>query len=275
MNEFLKRAGLFTSLFVAVACGVTKPQELPAPEVSDPVYRVATYNVGVFGKSGTNTTGMVAAMLKEMDVQVVSLNEVDCRTARHPEDQLSDLADSLGGWRRLYAPAMDYKGGQYGDGIVYEPHMELLGRMQLQLLKGEGAEPRALAVCEFEDFVFCSTHLDHISTAAQLVHAKRITDCLTETYGASGKPVILCGDLNAEPDGETLALLKENWTILSPTGNTFPADKPIKCIDYIMVLKSTASRLKLLDAAIVSDFTSGDVTVASDHLPVVVSFKVE
>lgn len=275
MNEFLKRAGLFASIILPVACGVTKPQELPAPEVQEHIYRVATYNVGVFGKSGTNTTGMVAAMLREMDVQVVSLNEVDCRTARHPEDQLSDLADSLGGWRRLYAPAMDYKGGQYGDGIVYEPHLALLSQMRLQLLKGEGAEPRALGVCEFEDFVFCTTHLDHVSTAAQLVQAKRITDYLTDTYGASGKPVILCGDLNAEPDGETIAQLKENWTILSPTGFTFPAHRPSKCIDYIMVLKSTASRLRLLDTAIVSDFTSGDVKIASDHLPVVMSFKVE
>ena len=77
-------------------------------------------------------------------------------------------------------------------------------------------------------------------------------------------------DFNALPDSATIAFLKENWTVLSPSGSTYPADRPSKCIDYIMVYKNAADRVKVTGAQIPVEFNTGDVTVASDHLPVYV-----
>ena len=59
-----------------------EPDPAQEPTEADPVtYRIGTYNVGVFSKSGTNTTEMVAAMMKEIGVQVLSMNELTISTA--------------------------------------------------------------------------------------------------------------------------------------------------------------------------------------------------
>ena len=231
---------------------------------------IATYNVGVFGKSGTNTTQMIASMMKELGVQVLSMNELDSCTLRHPEYQLKEFADAMGGWNYNFAPAMSYQGGKYGVGTVSDPGLEVTGKHSLTLPKGDGSEQRALAVTVFEDFVFCSTHLDHHSADAQLEQAKLISAWAELFYGDSDKPVFLCGDMNAYPDSETIKLLKRDWTILSPLEFTFSAKNPQKCIDYIMVYKNASGKVKVNGSGIASKFTSGDVAVASDHLPVYV-----
>ena len=256
-------------------CGVTKTRDLPGPDRDGKTFRLATYNVGVFGKSGSNTTGMVASMLKEMGVQAVSLNELDSCTVRHPDYQIKGLADAMGGWNWWFAPALDYQGGKYGIGIISEPGLRVLRRHKLALAKGDGSEPRALAVCEFEKFVFCSTHLDYVTVASQVGQARQICAWVEAMYGKSDKPVILCGDFNAGPDSEVLALMRENWTVLSPQEFTYSAKNPHECIDYVMVYRNAASRVKVLDAAIPTVFATGDVKVASDHLPVYVKFEIE
>ena len=234
---------------------------------------LVTYNVGVFSKSGSNTTGMIAQMLKEMGADVVSLNELDSCTTRNPSFQIRDLATEMGGWDWNFAPAIDYKGGKYGVGIIAAPGMEILSRKRLTLDKGDGAEQRALAVCVFRDFVFCSTHLDHRSADAQYNQAKQINSWIEATYGATDKPVFLCGDFNALPGSATLVYMRDSWTVISPNGFTFSAKNPSKCIDYIMVYKNAASRVEVLSAVIPTSFRTGSVSIASDHLPVLVKVK--
>ena len=245
----------------------------PAQEPASETLRLATYNVGVFSKSGTNTTFMVVAMMKELGVCALSMNELDSCNTRHQVFQLKTFAREMGSWDYTYAPALDYKGGWYGIGITSDPKLNIIKRFRLKLSKAGGSEVRALAVNEFQDFVFCSTHLDHKSKDAQLVQAGEITSWVETTFGNSRKPVILCGDFNALPSSETIAYMRKNWTILSPYGFTYPANNPSKCIDYIMVYKNAADRVSLKEAKIATDFKSGDVTVASDHLPVYVDVE--
>ena len=233
-----------------------KPSAPDTPVVEEPdadVLRLATYNVGVFSKSGTNTTLMIVEMMKELGVCALSMNELDSCNTRHQVFQLKSFAREMGSWDYTYAPALNYKGGWYAG----------------------GSEVRALAVSEFQDFVFCSTHLDHKSKDAQLVQAGEITAWVEKTYANSRKPVILCGDFNALPSSGTLAYMRQNWTILSPEGFTYPASNPSKCIDYIMVYKNAADRIELKDAKIPVKFTTGDVAVASDHLPVYVDIVIK
>ena len=256
------------------------PPGKPAPEVQgdDPApdkgsLRLATYNVGVFSKSGTNTTGMVAAMARELGVSALSMNELDSCNTRHNVFQIKLFAEAMGGWDYTFAQALDYKGGGYGIGIASDPSLQLQKRFRLKLDRGDGSEQRALAVCEFRDFVFCSTHLDHKSKTAQLAQAAAITEWIKATYGNTDKPVFLCGDFNALPTSETISYMKREWTILSPFDFTYPASQPVKCIDYIMVYRNAASRVELLEAEVPVAFKSGDVRVASDHLPVYVDVK--
>ena len=258
---------LITCIISATACRHGGNNTEPA------VLTLATYNVGVFDKSGTNTTGMIASMMKELGVQVLGMNELDSCNLRHPEFQLRDFAEAIGGWNYIFAPAINYKGGKYGIGTVSSAELKPVRQYGITLDQAGGAEQRAMAVSVFDDFVFCATHLDYKSAEAQISQVKQICAWASVNYGDSDIPVFMCGDFNAEPDSETIKLMKKDWTILSPLQPTFSAKNPVKCIDYIMVYKNASQRVKLLDSGVAAEFKTGDVTVASDHLPVFV--KVE
>lgn len=282
----MKAVLFLCTVLLSALCNKAPGQELPPPSGTPPqekspvpapakgAIRLTTYNVGVFTKSGSNTTDMVAAMMKELGTKVISMNELDSCTTRNPSFQIKLFAEAMDSWNYTFAPALNYQGGRYGIGIASAPDLQILKQYRIKLEKAGGSEVRALAVCEFADFVFCSTHLDHKSHDAQMVQARQITDWVASNYGTSGKPVVLCGDFNALPDSGTITYMKENWTIVSPSGFTYPASAPAKCIDYIMVYKNAADRVKLLDAQIPTTFSTGDVKVASDHLPVYVDIEI-
>jgi len=255
-------------IFALTACSA------PSKKNAD-TYTLVTYNVGVFSKSGTNTTDMVASMMKELSPDAISLNELDSCTLRNPSFQIKEFAQKMGGWYYLFAPAIKHQGGKYGIGIVNSPRLKILRHHYINLDKADGGEQRALAVAEFPDFVFCSTHLDHRSANAQLLQVAQIDSLVAADYGSSDKPIILCGDLNCLPDSGTIQELQKNWTIISPDAFTFSAKKPSKRIDYFLVRKSTAGHIEVKDARVCKTFESGDVAVASDHLPVMVKIKIK
>ncbi|MBP5567568.1 MAG: endonuclease/exonuclease/phosphatase family protein [Bacteroidales bacterium] len=263
---------LLIAVLFSAACKNNPGKDLPSP--TDGVVRIGTYNVGVFDKSGFDSTEMIAAMMKELGVQVLSMNELDSCNTRHPSYQIKLFSEAMGEWGYNFAPAMPYKGGAYGVGVAYSPKLKLIRESDLSLAKGDGSEPRAVAVCEFKDFVFCSTHLDHRSANAQLAQAQQICDWAAKQYGRSRKPVIMCGDFNALPDSETINLMKKDWTIISPDEFTFSAKNPSKCIDYIMVYKNAAKRVEVLEAKVCKEFETGSVSVASDHLPVYLKIRI-
>ena len=235
--------------------------------------RVVSYNVGVFTKSGYNRLNMVADMLHEMKADVAGIQELDsCAARTGGVYQLDELAGALGDWNYHFSRAIPHDGGAYGVGIVSKKKYRVLDSWSLSLDRGKGAEQRVLNVVEFPKFVLATTHLDHKSDAAQLAQAKTITTALSGRYAGTHKVVILCGDFNAKPNSKTIKELKKNWTIVSNQGDTYSSTKPKQCIDYIMVLDNNSS-YNLRSTAVATKFNDGDVTVASDHLPVYVDIK--
>ena len=234
-----------------------KPDTPETPETPEPgpaTYRLGTYNIGNFNKTETNSTGMVADMMKEIGVQVLSMNELDYFNQRHNVNQIANFASLMGGWKSFFAPAISYKGGQYGIGVASAPELTVLRTEALTLAKGDGSEQRACAVVEFEPFVFASTHLDHKSKDAQLEQAKTIEDWMEKNW-------------------TILSPLEPTYNAINPLEPTYNAISPSKCIDYIMVYKNAAAKVKKLDAKVMRTFTSGNVEVASDHLPVFVDVE--
>lgn len=210
--------------------------------------------------------------MKEIDADAICMNELDNNTnrTRHVY-QLKHFASLMGSWDFEYGAAMPYDGGEYGEGVT--TRKKAVNKFSVALPKGVGAEPRVLVVMEMEDYVICTSHLDHVSSEAQLGQVELITKTMKERYGDSGKPVFLGGDMNATPSSETGKLLQKDWEILTITGfGTFPSDNPSKCIDYIMQLKGTP-KCEVVGSQILRWFKSGDVTKASDHLPVMLDIK--
>lgn len=242
-----------------------------------------TYNVGVFEKSGTNSISQVASIIKEVQSDIVSMNELDSCNLRHGTFQLEEIANETGGLDFHFAQAFPFAEGAYGNGIISKS--PITARHIIALPIGNGAEPRSVAVVETEDCVFASAHLDHIGEEARIEQAKAINEWFTEKYSGSRKPVILCGDMNDTPESATIRTLSEKWDRLSGTTPTYPADLPYICIDYIFALKS-ARNVKVTcmplpvpdgskgqDSLSISPEAFEALSTASDHLPVCLTIR--
>ena len=258
------------------------------------VLRVASYNVGVFAKWDGSSIPFTAQLMKELDADIIGMQELDsCANRTGSVYQLEAFAAEMGAdWGFAYAPALKpFQGGAYGVGQTWNSaKRKVVNTFNVVLPKGKGSETRALAVVEYEDLVFASTHLDHKNDSSQLAQAVLVTETLKGLYGATAKPVILVGDFNAYPDSQTITYCREHWDVLNDVSKTtYPRWKAIKemettpqtiaetpgfCIDYIMVLKNGAAYEALACDTCVP-FEAGNVFESSDHLPVYADIRLK
>ena len=229
--------------------------------------RIMTYNVGVFGKYMDNSIPLVATLLKEAQPDIVGLNELDSCNTRHNVYQLEELNKCLGkGWNFVFQSMFPYQGGGYGVGV--ETTRKIIGSRSYDIPKTPGVRHMGLLAVETEDFVFMSTHLN-TSGSVSLEQAKLINQYVTRDYWTSGKPVFLAGDMNSRPGSDTMKELDRYWTVISAKEATFPSTGPDRCIDYVLILNNI-SGYKVVKSAACTGFKSGDVKVASDHIPIFV-----
>lgn len=229
--------------------------------------RFISYNVGKFAKYesalGHKSYPEVAKVIQEIGGTVVGLNETN-------KGQATELAKALGtGWTGYFAYAANTN---YGNSIVAAPEYKVVKEypgVDIPKVDANTSEVRSLGVVEYEDFVFCVTHLDHMSIEARKHGVKVITDWCLENYGPgkTTKPVILLGDMNCIPAEVTIANFKENWDWVSANENTFPCPNPTKCIDFVFVLKNGVSYTKGESHSVFKTLTT-DIEKASDHYPI-------
>ena len=125
--------------------------------------RLATYNThrceGWTQNSGTDRANYnnTAKVISLMDPDVIALQELDKNTTWHPTDQLQELADRTG-MRPYYCKTIDYRGGDYGIGILCKtaPKNTYAGDLP-------GEEARKFFLAEFDDYIFIATHFCHKS----------------------------------------------------------------------------------------------------------------
>jgi endonuclease/exonuclease/phosphatase family metal-dependent hydrolase len=278
---------VISALFILASCNQSPYKRVGGEDV----YRIATYNVGVFAKYDESSISATAALMTELQPDVLVMNEVDSCTSRTGNvHQLEAFVSEMPeGWEGQYAPALKpYKGGAYGVAEAWNSNrMKEVGGFNVLLPKGDGSEYRALVVKEYENMVVAGTHLEVRSENMRFVQLGIITDTLTTLYGASGKPVFLCGDFNAYPDSKVIEMAKQNWDLLSVEKTTYPKgdkweglgsvpervdDTPGICIDYIFILKNGV-KYELLGSDVGVGFNAGTALTASDHLPVFVDVR--
>jgi endonuclease/exonuclease/phosphatase family metal-dependent hydrolase len=228
---------------------------------------------------------MVVDMMKEIDTDVMSLNEVDSIVKRsNYVYQLKVFATNMGeahgtaSWKHYFASAISLGNGRYGNGVVAKPEYNMLKTEKTKLPHTTQGEQRGLAIVEFKDFIFCATHLDlqEIRTA----QAAYINDYITSKYGSVNKPIFLCGDMNCRPDGDDekeskpIREFEKKWTMVSQNAPTASSSSPKSCIDYIFLYNNDAAKkVEIVKTKVLRNFASGSVATASDHLPVFVDFK--
>lgn len=217
--------------------------------------RVMSYNVrnGV-GMDNVRDHGRVADVIYASRPDVVAIQELDSVTGRSGGRYvLGELAAGTAMYP-VYAPAIDFDGGRYGIGMLCRERPQSVSRLSLPGRE----EARALLIVEFPEYVVACTHL---SLTAD--DALASTDIIRREAARYSKPFILMGDFNSQPGSAAIDSLQRDFRTVSPAGKpTWPADKPVDCIDYVMV--ANAPCLHVSRAAVVAD------SVASDHRPVVV-----
>lgn len=225
--------------------------------------RVLTFNI----LHGATTKGdfdldKIASIIKNVNPDLVALQEVDYKTNRARN---YDLATELG-WRTKMVPlfgiAMSFDGGGYGEGVLAK--MPILASRNVPLPHSPGNEPRAalevMVELESGDTInFIGTHLEHQRESSDRIdQVKKINEVF-----ANGKyPSIIAGDLNAVPESEPIAILKKQWT--DSFGNkpepTYSSANPQRKIDYILF--RPAKRWEVIENQVICD------EVASDHCAV-------
>ena len=267
---------LFFLLLSLSVSACSKDDFTPAYPKSEGVTRLVSYNVGVFAKYAKSGYKMTARMMKELDADAVCMQELDsCTTRTKHVFQVKRFAELMG-WEYVYAKAMPYQGGYYGTGLACkdkilkksETFLHTFSVIVLSVLHPFFT----VAVADLEDYIIASTHLD-LQKETQLEEVEVINKTFTELYKDCPKPIFLLGDMNAEPNSETIQMLKTCWDILSVEGNTYSSHNPDKCIDFILQLKNGV-KCEVIESKVPTVFHTGDVTQASDHLPIYVDVKI-
>ena len=224
-------------------------------------YRILTYNVrNCRGLDNLTDYMRVAEIIKRINPDIVALQELDSATQRSNGIVVLNELASETKMHASYSASIAFQGGKYGVGILSAK--KPIGIKTVALPGRE--ERRSLLIAEFDDFIFCCTHLS-LNEEDRLESARIINSLFDNAV----KPVILGGDLNAVPESSPIKALESKWTVLNNTlVPTIPADNPRRCIDYILARKSN-HRIVVKESMVEKE------PLASDHLPVWVRIKIK
>ena len=227
--------------------------------------RILSYNIQIGREPGGSYSDPAqahldhtAAAINRETPDVAGLQEVDNKTERSGVD-----VDQLGELSRMtnlfptFTAKRDLPGGKYGIGVLSKDKPLAVDSV---IMEGS-AHPRALQMLDFGRFYFFNTHLP-LTAELRLKAVNKIEE---QALLRNDKPIILVGDLNAEPNSEEIRELKKTWTQISPDAPTFPAPAPTAQIDYVFI--RNAAEVKVNEARVVDD------PKTSDHRPVFVEVE--
>jgi len=219
--------------------------------------RFASYNIHLgIGRDGNFSPQRIAAVLAELDADVIALQEVEF--GKGDFDMFGYLCNRTG-YISVPGPTMSRPGGgEYGNALLSRHPVVGVRRIELSC---PGREPRgALDVdidCGARRIRVVLTHLG-LSPSERRQQITRLLRCVDKS---ANTPTILLGDLNEWfLWGRPLRWLRRHFAP-TPAPATFPSGRPIFALDRIWVWP----RELLQRVAVHSTPLS---RIASDHLPV-------
>jgi endonuclease/exonuclease/phosphatase family metal-dependent hydrolase len=242
--------------------------------------RVLVYNMHA-GKDAKNVDNLerVAAIVRDTRADLVLLQEVDRGTERSGRVDQPALLERLTGLHAAMGKTLDYQGGDYGIAILsrWPIRHDTLVHLPVdppQPRAGGSTEPRGALVADIAapsgTITLVNTHLDASrDDTYRLQEIDRLVALVRARAERDPRAVVLAGgDLNSTPDSPVQARTRdagwqEAWTTCADAGAgaglTYPADVPVKRIDYLYFVRGArCSSARVL------------VTEASDHRPLFV-----
>jgi endonuclease/exonuclease/phosphatase family metal-dependent hydrolase len=206
----------------------------------------------------------IAGVINKYKPDLVAMQEVDFKTNRAKNYDLPTEIGIRTNMASLFARAMYYDGGEYGEAVL--SNLSFIASENISLPHQPDSEPRAALLTKIRTkngniIQFVGTHLDHLAdNTDRLMQARAINKAL----GESNYPTLLVGDLNDGPESETLKILLHTFykpQIPEAKQNTWPANEPKVCLDHI--LYNMPERWEVIDYEIVCE------NYASDHCIVI------
>ena len=236
------------------------PQAEPPQAARTPgVLRVASYNIHkCVGTDNRFDPGRIAAVIRELDADIVALQEADRRFGRR--DGLLDMAalERDTGLRLLPLSTAAHSHGWHGNALLAREG-SLIGAHRLRL---PGGEPRGAVAAELE---LPTGRLRVVAAHLGLLRrhrAQQVAALLDHIAGADDLPTLLLGDLNEWRIGPRSALraLERDFDRIDFGPATFPSRLPVLGLDRILC--QPRGLLSCLAA-----HQSPLARIASDHLP--------
>ncbi|HEX2721913.1 MAG TPA: endonuclease/exonuclease/phosphatase family protein, partial [Gemmatimonadaceae bacterium] len=235
--------------------------------------RVLVYNIHA-GKDakGADNLERVATIIRESGADVALLQEVDRGTERSGKVDQVETLRRLTGYFGAFGKTLDYQGGDYGIAILsrWAIVSDTLTRLPVeppQHRSGVSYEPRgALRVviaAPGRQLHVINTHIDPSREDFYRLQEARTLLTIASSLRDTGVTVVMGGDLNSEPSSAVIGLFAPaGWRDAfrecgKGTGLSYPANIPVKRIDYLMITGGTRCTM----ATVLN-------TEASDHRPV-------
>jgi endonuclease/exonuclease/phosphatase family metal-dependent hydrolase len=229
-----------------------------------------TYNIHVgVGMDKKLDLQRIADVIIKEKPDLVGLQEVDRGVKRtEGKDEIAELA-RMTHMDYAFAHNLDFQGGQYGVAMLSR---FLLNNVEHHMFENKReAERRGLLRAQVDVggklVNFVTTHLDYQYSDGRVFETEQMLKFLENVNG----PLIVVADMNDEPAGDAYKLMLSKFTDAWVTsrqkgdGFSYPADKPLKRIDYVF-LRGDAMKAKKARTV---------ETLASDHVPVVVDLEIK
>ena len=232
--------------------------------------RILTFNI----HHGEGTDGNIdlprqAKVILDSKADLVCLQEVDDRTERTGRvDQTAELA-KLTGFHGEFVHQIDFEGGRYGQALLSRYP---ISQAECHWLPGTPDRERRMAGAvrlkvHEQSITLVTTHLHHNNEPFRIEQARTL-DRIFRSEKYSDSIVIIAGDFNATPDSEPLKILQEYWVSVGNASEpllTFPAEKPERQLDYILI--GASSGVKVRNVHVI------DEPLASDHRPLLAELR--
>lgn len=247
--------------------------------------RILSYNIlGGRNIDGSRNLNRIAKVINEISPDLVSLQEVDRKTAHMNGIDIPAVLSKLTEMDFVFGGAMEYDGGEYGVAILSKVPVEVYSNYPLPHSKNR--EPRTALAVKLKwtelnnEIIFISTHLDHQNSPNdRIAQANEINKIIAQYKNT---PIILAGDLNCFPHSQPMAILlkwfKDTWKS-HQDGFTFPSKEPAKRIDYI--LHDEVNPWSVTNVYTGIEVNSSDSTwhtlleITSDHLPLIAELELQ
>jgi endonuclease/exonuclease/phosphatase family metal-dependent hydrolase len=224
-----------------------------------PRLRIASYNIHACrGRDGRQDVARVAAVLGEIDADVIGLQEVESRHGRSTIDQAEALGEALG-MACIEGPLLLADRGWYGNALLTRCPVRAVRRVEFADYGREarGAIIADLAGLDGTGWRVLTTHLD-----LHVVKRRRQFDVLLdEILPATTLPTVVIGDFNEWwPFSRGLGALRRH-AVLPFSPATFPSRCPLLALDRMAF---SACHLRGRLRRHITPLSR----IASDHLPI-------